>query len=160
MSAFVNRKKVRGLKRHIRRVQGWKAARLMPDLGHLRRSGQEYVKLTIDPWYRLVKRRPPMWLRREMVLALLDIYDAWQTQAAERSEVDYLRVWLSWPNFIDSQVIMANHARAPHYQALFRPVAQARGADRFGAGGAGPSGGVRVGRMPERVSGVPGWALF
>lgn len=118
---------MRGGKRQIRRVQRWREARLEPDLNHLRRFGQEYVKLTIDPWYRLVKRQPPVWLRREMTLALLDVYESWRRKVEALPEVEYLRVWLSWPNFIDSQVVMATGRQAQHYQDVFLPVAEPKG---------------------------------
>lgn len=126
-SAFTNRKKVRGGKRQLGRVRKWHDAHLEPDLAYLRRFGQEYVKLTIDPWDRLVQRQPSVWLRRAMTLALLSVYESWQRKAAQHPEIEYLRVWLSWPNFTDSQVVMATGQRAQHYRSVFLPVAQPRG---------------------------------
>jgi len=62
-----------------------------------------------------------------MTLALLDVYESWRRKVETLLEVDYLHVWLSWPDFIHSQVVMAVGRHAQHYQDVFLPVAELRG---------------------------------
>lgn len=127
MYAFSNRKKLRGAKRQLGRVERWRQAHLSPDLRHLDLYGYDYVKLTIDPWDRLVKRQPPVWLRREMTHALLDMYESWHEATRDNAEVSYLRVWLSWPEFTASQVVVSTSLRAAYYEGMFVDVEQPRG---------------------------------
>lgn len=134
MTAPGNRKKVRGWKRQVKRVRRWRDDRLRPDWPHLDAYGRDYVKLTLDPWYRLVRRQPPVWLRREMTHALLDVHDAWRAAVAERPDVTYLRVWLKWPNFIESQVVMATQDHEGWYAlGTSRPVPAASLPTELGA---------------------------
>ncbi len=117
-----NRHKVRGRRAQARRVARWRAANLTPDWAHLNVSGVDYVKLWIDPWNRLPGREPPAWLRRQMLTGLLDILDRWQAQTRDREDLPFLAVWLCWPHFMDSQVVLAREDRAPTYQTMFAPV--------------------------------------
>ena len=119
--AFSNKKKVRGWKTQIRRVERWRSGHLTPDGRHLGRYGYDYCKIQIDPWNRLIEREPPIWLGRLMIHGLLDICDSWAL--ASRPEVKYLKVWLNWPRLRTSQVVMAGESRRAWYEGVFRPVA-------------------------------------
>ena len=121
--AFSNKKKVRGWKTQIRRVERWRAANLKPDwlLLNFRRYDYHYCKIQIHPWNRLVKREPPIWLGRQMIHGLLDIYGAW---AEAVPDAPYLKVWLNWPYLRASQVVMAGESRLEWYEGMFRPVAE------------------------------------
>ena len=118
-AAFTNRHKVRGWKTQIRRVERWRQAHLTPDWAHFERSDFDYCKIQLDPWNRLVRRQPPMWLARRMLHGLLDIHEAW---AAQVPDAPYLRIWLNWPHVMDSQVVVAGETRANWYQDMFTPV--------------------------------------
>ncbi|GGN46940.1 hypothetical protein [Deinococcus daejeonensis] len=117
-----NRHKVRGRRTQARRVARWRAANLTPDWGHLNASGVDYLKLWLDPWNRLPRREPPAWLRRQMLVGLLDILNAWHAQTCDREDLPYLAVWLCWPHFMDSQVVLAREDRAPMYDTMFEPI--------------------------------------
>ena len=127
--AFSNKKKVRGWKTQIRRMERWRTEYLTPDWPHFNHYGYAYCKIQIDPWNRLVKRQPPLWLGRQMIHGLLDICDAWVEAIPDAA---YLRVWLMWPYLIGSQVGMSGPSRLDWYSEMFRPVeslswAEARG---------------------------------
>jgi|GEM_PF-1918945 len=123
-----NRKRVRGWKRQMDRVRAWRDAHARIDTQHYEASDFDDVKLTLDPWYRLVKRQPPVWLRREMTRALLDVEDAWAAQVKQEAmRAPYLSVWLQWPNFIRSQVVIARNDRALMYETMFHEAPDPRG---------------------------------
>ncbi|WP_064013976.1 hypothetical protein [Deinococcus puniceus] len=112
-----NKKKVRGGKRQAARVEAWRQAHRMPDLNHLEAYGCDYAKLTLDPWYRLDRRTPPARLRRQMLAAMLDVRAAW-AEAFAHQPPEYLAVWVGWPNFMESQVVLATGEQAKYYRAL------------------------------------------
>lgn len=120
-AAFTNRKKIRGWKTQIKRVERWRTEHLTPDWPHFERYGYDYCKIQIDPWNRLIGREPPIWLGRQMVEGLLDIYDSWAL--ASGPQVKYLKLWLKWPDLSASQVVMAGESRVTWYESVFRPVA-------------------------------------
>ncbi|MDB5046691.1 MAG: hypothetical protein JWQ08_2741 [Deinococcus sp.] len=112
-----NRKKARGGKRQAARVEAWRQAHQTPDLAHLEQYGFDYAKLTLDPWFRLDRRTPPARLRRQMLAALLDVRVAW-AEAFDNQPPEYLAVWVGWPHFMDSQVVLATGEQAKYYRSL------------------------------------------
>ncbi|MVN85663.1 hypothetical protein GO986_02675 [Deinococcus sp. HMF7620] len=122
MTPLSNKRKVRGGQTQLRRVDQWRQQNLTPDWSHLAHNGVDYVKLWIDPWSRLPAREPPAWLRRRMLSGLLDIHDAWTRASAGRPDVAYLALWLCWPHFASSQVVMASPERAEMYRTMFTPA--------------------------------------
>ncbi|PTA67178.1 hypothetical protein [Deinococcus arcticus] len=122
MRRLTNRKKLRGGHTQLRRLARWRQRFLEPDWTELEAFGVDYVKLWLDPWSRYPRRNPPAWLRREMLTGLLDIHTAWARAAAGRADVGYLALWVSWPHFIDSQVVMASPERAQMYRTMFTPA--------------------------------------
>ncbi|MBZ9713617.1 hypothetical protein [Deinococcus multiflagellatus] len=122
MSRLTNRKKLRGGHTQLRRVARWRAQYLEPDWFALEHFGVTYAKLWVDPWCRFPRREPPAWVRRELLAGLLDIHAAWARAAAGREDVAYLALWLGWPHFVDSQVVMASPERAQMYRTMFTPA--------------------------------------
>ena len=112
----MNKKKVRGWKRQIRKLERWKIQHLNLELN---RYGYSYVKIWLDPWYRLEKRNPPIWFQRLILAALLEIYESWREQLLARGEKLYLKIWLFDPHFITSQVVAAVGERINYYEDLF-----------------------------------------
>ncbi|MFL6209817.1 MAG: hypothetical protein ACJ74W_13255 [Pyrinomonadaceae bacterium] len=112
----MNKNKVRGWKRQIRKLTKWKQQNLNLELN---RYDYDYVKIWLDPWYRLEKRNPPIWFRRLIVAALLGIYESWHKQLRARGDKFYLKVWLFDPHFMDSQVVAAVGERIHYYEELF-----------------------------------------
>jgi hypothetical protein len=115
--SIVNRKKVRGWRRQIEKVDRWRQQNI--ELNIVDRS---YVKIWIDPWYRLQRRNPPLWLARYMLAGLIEIYDAWHSQLTARGEDFYLKIWLFDRHFISSQVVAAIDSSRDYYQHTFLPV--------------------------------------
>ena len=114
----MNIEKVRGWKRKIRKLEQWKQNHLQLSLN---RYGYEYVKIWLDPWYRLQKRNPPVWFRRLIVAALIEIYDSWREHLVSLGEPFYLKIWFYKPNFIQSQIVAATGERIKYYEKLFVP---------------------------------------
>lgn len=119
----MNKKKIRGWKRQIRKIKQWKQEHLRLALN---RCGYEYVKVWLDPWYRQQKCNPPVWFRRLIVAALIEIYNSWQKQLVSRNEPFYLKIWFYEPHFIRSQVVAATGKRIEYYENLFVPDTESK----------------------------------
>ena len=125
MPTFTNRKKVRGWKRRLRQLDRFRLAYRTLDVDALRQSHYDYVKIWLDPWSRLGGRNPPVWFRRRILAALMDIHDAWRAALEAEGEPYYLEVWLFHPDFHRSQVVAAMDWRMEHYQNVFEPARSA-----------------------------------
>lgn len=122
MPTFSNRKKVRGWKRRLRQLERFRLAHRTLDVEALRRSHYDYVKVWLDPWSRLGGRNPPVWFRRRILAALMDIHDAWRAALEQAGEPYYLEIWLFHPDFHRSQVVAAMDWRMEHYENVFEPA--------------------------------------
>ena len=122
---FSNRKKVRGWKRRLRELERFRRAHLALDVGALRRDELAYVKLWLDPWSRLAPRDPPVWFRRRVLAAFLDVLHAWHRALEAAGEPYYLRLWLFDPRFHRTQVVAATGGRIAWYETMFAPAAGA-----------------------------------
>lgn len=118
---FSNRKKVRGWKRRLRELERFRLAHLALDVDALRQSEVVYVKLWLDPWSRLVPRDPPVWFRRRVLAAFLDILRSWHGALEATGEPFYLRLWLFDPRFDRTQVVAATGDRIRWYEGSFEP---------------------------------------
>lgn len=123
---FSNRKKVRGWKRRLRELERFRRAHLELDVEALRRSEVVYVKLWLDPWSRLVPRDPPVWFRRRVLAAFLDILHSWNRALEAAGEPFYLRLWLFDPRFHRTQVVAAVGDRIAWYRNSFEAAPGAR----------------------------------
>lgn len=112
----MNQKKVRGWKRQIKKLEQWKQNNLQLSLN---RYDYNYVKIWLDPWYRLQKRNPPVWFRRLIVSVLIEIYDTWHKKLVSMNEPFYLKIWFFEPHFIQSQIVAAVGERIDYYEKLF-----------------------------------------
>lgn len=122
---FSNKKKVRGWKRRVRQLERFRLAYRALDVDALRQSHYDYVKIWLDPWSRLGGRNPPVWFRRRILAALMDIHDSWRAALEATGEPYYLEVWLFHPDFHRSQVVAAMDWRMEHYQGVFEPAPSA-----------------------------------
>lgn len=114
-----NKKKIRGWKKLLRRIEIWKNSNIMLDLNALENYKRDYLKITIDPWYRLVKRNPPVWYQRYLVDALCDIYLNWENEIKKVRDEFYLKMWLFEKNIINSQIVIAIDDKINFYNNLF-----------------------------------------
>lgn len=102
-----NNKKIRGWKRHVRKVEKWKQRVLDLDIEHLYQYQRDYAKLWIHPFYAIPRRNPTVWYNRLLLEAMLDVYLSWSETLKKLDEKYYLKLWIYDPNFINSQVVAA-----------------------------------------------------
>jgi hypothetical protein len=116
---WTNNKKVRGLKRNIAQAERLLYAQRQLDMTALEDGGYTYVKMTVAPWYNLVKRNPPIWYRRRVLRAMMAVYDAWDEQLQRCGQPYYLKIWLFHPRFWQTQVVAAVGDRIVWYTNQF-----------------------------------------
>ncbi|WP_419875126.1 hypothetical protein [Candidatus Pristimantibacillus sp. PTI5] len=102
-----NRKKIRGWKRHVRKIGKWKRRVIDLDIEHLLQYQRDYAKLWIQPFYSIPRRNPPVWYNRILLEAMLDVYRSWHEKLSKLNEEFYLKLWIYDPHFINSQVVAA-----------------------------------------------------
>ncbi|WP_053367935.1 hypothetical protein [Bacillus sp. FJAT-27245] len=100
------KKKIRGWKRHKRKIQRWRQNVIDLDLDYLREHQKYYVKLWIHPFYSLVRTNPPNWYDRLLLNEMIDVYLSWNEKMAKEFEDYYLKIWLFDPDFISSQIVV------------------------------------------------------
>jgi hypothetical protein len=103
-----NKKKIRGWKRRMARVDSWFEKSKAPDLESFQSRGEDYVKVRIDPWNRLCERIPPSWYFRLIIGRLIDVHDEWKQAYKGLNRPFDLQIWLNDPNSIRSQVVCAS----------------------------------------------------
>ncbi|MEQ8475440.1 hypothetical protein [Fulvivirga sp.] len=129
MSIDSNKKKIRGWKKQVRKIDQWFELVKKPDFDHFESRLEDYVKIRIDPWNRLSERTPPMWYSKLILKRLIDIYDLWDKEFQKLNKPYDLQLWINEPNFIKSQVVCAqvdkdgdqrnNYYRIVEHQADF-----------------------------------------
>lgn len=107
MNPFINKKKVRGWKRQVAKINSWYHQVKTPDLSLLDEYRDEYVKIWIDPWYRLKKRNPPIWYFKLILDKFQSIFDDWEKAYKEYSKPYDLQIWLFDNSYISSEVVCA-----------------------------------------------------
>ena len=116
---FVNKKKVRGWKRQIRKLNKWKEIYININIKSIEKYKYDYVKIWIDPWDRLIKRNPPMWFQKLIIKGLVEIYENWKKQLEKTYKNYYLKLWVFEPNFYNSQVVVGIENKIGYYNNLF-----------------------------------------
>lgn len=114
-----NKKKIRGWKNQIKKIEKWKNENINLDLEVLKQRNRDYVKIWINPWYRLEKRNPPNWYCRLILKSMIEIYMNWFKTLEELGEPFYLKIWLFDPNFINSQIVVAIGDELNFYDNVF-----------------------------------------
>ncbi|GIO05694.1 hypothetical protein J31TS6_17220 [Brevibacillus reuszeri] len=105
---FVSKKKkIRGWKRHVRKIEKWKQQVIDLDIEHLYQYQRDYAKLWIHPFYAIPRRNPPVWYNRLLLESMLDVYLSWNEKLTKIDEDFYLKLWIYDPHFINSQVVAA-----------------------------------------------------
>jgi hypothetical protein len=105
MTAFTNRKKIRGWRYQIKKIENWYLANYTPNTEKLSSWNDEYIKIWIDPWYRLVKRNPPLWYFRLILDKLVNLYDLWNMEFTNEDKPYDLQLWLFENNYIESELV-------------------------------------------------------
>lgn len=113
------KKKIRGWKRHKRKIERWKEDAMNLDIDYLREYHRDYIKLWIHPFYVLVRRNPPVWYNKILLEAMIDVYLAWYEKMKNENEDFYLKIWLYDPHFINSQIVVAYKDCIDFYNETF-----------------------------------------
>ncbi len=113
------RKKIRGWKRHKRKIERWKQNAIQLDLDDLAINKRDYEKLWIHPFYTLEKRNPPYWYCEFLLEAMLDVYENWKNSMESINQPYYLKLWIYDPKFIYSQIVVAYKNFINFYDSTF-----------------------------------------
>jgi hypothetical protein len=122
-----NKKKIRGWKRQKRKIEKWKIHNFKINSNSLGKYDRDYLKIIIDPWYRLVRRNPPLWLFRYILSNLIEIFFNWYKELEKMEEPFYLKIWLSNPHFINSQIVSSFRDNLHFYDNIFRKSDEIKG---------------------------------
>jgi len=127
MNSFTNRKKVRGWRKRVLALESWGKANAIPSAKILDYRGHDYVKLWIDPWYRLVRRNPPLWFFNLMLDELDQIYRQWDAYMQQQGQPYDLQIWVSHPDNMTSQVVVdvvekVGEQRDNYFELLKEPL--------------------------------------
>lgn len=101
------KKKIRGWKRHKKKIDRWKQNVINLDMNYIRENQRDYAKLWIHPFYALVRTNPPNWYNRLLLSAMIDVYLDWYEKMTNENEDFYLKIWLYEPDFISSQIVVS-----------------------------------------------------
>ncbi|KAA0547103.1 hypothetical protein FZW96_14090 [Bacillus sp. BGMRC 2118] len=121
---YSKKKKIRGWKRHIRKIDRWKKEVMEFDLELVRTYQRDYAKLWIHPFYSLERTHPPAWYNRLLLEAMFDVYFNWHEQMSKESDDFYLKMWLFDPQFINSQIVAAYEELKDYYSQVFEQRAR------------------------------------
>jgi hypothetical protein len=113
----MSRKRIRGLRRHLRRHQHASAEPAVLDRDRVARYGVDYAKIGIAPWFN--HQRPPRDFRRAWLTRLVADFERWRDALAGEHPAFYVAVWLFEPHFGESQLVAAVADRQAHYEGLF-----------------------------------------
>ncbi|WP_411346228.1 hypothetical protein ACE3MZ_09700 [Paenibacillus sp. WLX1005] len=116
---ITNTKKIRGWKRKVKQIEEWKQRYIKLDMDYITSYQRDYVKLWIDPFYRLDRRNPPGWYARLLLAAMMEVYYSWDDQMKQLQEPYYLKIWLYAPHFINSQIVVACRDQLHFYDHTF-----------------------------------------
>lgn len=113
------KKKIRGWKRHKRKIERWKQNVIDLDMNYIREHHRDYAKLWIHPFYSLVRRNPPNWFNRLLINEMIDVYLNWYEKINDENENFYLKIWLYEPGFISSQIVVSYKDCIDYYDDTF-----------------------------------------
>jgi len=116
---FSKKKKIRGWKRHKRKIERWKQNAINLDMDYLRNYQRQYEKLWIHPFYKLERRNPPNWYKSLLLDAMIEVYLEWHQKMKKEEEDFYLKLWLYDPHFINSQIVVAYRNCLDFYDETF-----------------------------------------
>jgi hypothetical protein len=104
MISFANKKKIRGWKRRIKRIETWFENYRTPNISQFDSAGEYYIKIWIDPFYRLTKRNPPLWYFRKILDKLDLMYDEWSKKFQDHSKPFDIQIWLIEKEYVRTEL--------------------------------------------------------
>lgn len=102
-----NLSKIRGWRRRVRQLDQWLEKFQQPDLNGLNQYFDAFVKIWIDPWYRLQKTNPPLRYFHLILDRFSIMYDRWQTAVSQAPFDTDLQLWIFEKNYIESELVCA-----------------------------------------------------
>lgn len=106
MSLYTARnRKVRGWRRRTKQVEVWKNANLSLNMADFDRW--EDISALDLPWVYGTPHTHPIWMRRIIIAALLDIYLGWENSLKSTGEPYYIALRIYEERFYYSQVVAA-----------------------------------------------------
>ncbi|WP_303818685.1 hypothetical protein [Actinobacillus minor] len=117
-------KKIRGKARRLRAIEEWSSNNLIFDKETLLENKRLYVKFRVDPWSRLslgnsMYPEPDNEYREKFIEGLVNIYDLWKSNLDKLNIDYYLKIWIVFPNFRESQVVCAIGDKIEFYKNNF-----------------------------------------
>ena len=95
------KKKIRGFKRQVRKIEHWKKAAMDLNLWEIERNER------IHPLHALKKRQPPIWYQQLFLESLLDVYEHWDQKLNQTRKDFELQLWICFPYITDSQIVVS-----------------------------------------------------
>ena len=90
------------------------------DLERLEKYGYVYAKAKIAPWSNLFNVKPyPSGYRKQLLSHLIKFYFDWKKKLDAKYDAYYLKIWVFYPRFIDSQVVAAIGNKIVYYNSVF-----------------------------------------
>jgi hypothetical protein len=99
------RKKIRGWKRRIREIDRWGEWLQKPSIDWWEKSGVDYQRCTLYPFYMAEKRHPPLWFYKLIIAKFIQAYHAWDKVYKELGKPYDLLIWVYDPAFIRSEIV-------------------------------------------------------
>ena len=108
-------KKIRGWKRRVRQLEEWKHDNNKFDIEFLKDNKFDYKKIFNDPLINDL----PVWYKKKIVSAFIDIFNGWKQQADSQLSSYYLKLIISEVDPFDSQLIVAIDEEIEAYKNKF-----------------------------------------
>ncbi len=120
---YFYKQKIRGWKRRVRDIERWKANNLDLNLSLLEKYDRDYVKLGSLSFYSLFRKyNLPIWYKRLIIQALIDVYNSWKQDLEKLNEPYYLKVWIFEEDILHSQVVASYKAMLNFYDTTFLEI--------------------------------------
>ena len=116
----MDKKRVRGLKRHLRNHQQRATIQEPFDEARICNLHYDYAHLGLNPW--AVNGKPPVQIRKLWVGRLVANYKEWHKQMLARYTDFYLAIWIFDPTFGESEVVVAVENLIDRYKGRFGEV--------------------------------------
>lgn len=117
-------KKIRGINRRLKAIENWRKQNLFFDKEKLLSEERLYIKFRVDPWSRLPLGNsdypePNHQFREMIVETFSDVYELWKKELDKLNLEYYLKIWIMFPNFRDSQIVCAINDKINWYENVF-----------------------------------------
>jgi hypothetical protein len=117
------KQKIRGLRKRKSQIEKWITNSLEIDIDNLINRQVYYEKIYIYPWaHPYCDKQPPTGYRNQITAGLVDIYFIWLTELKKLNQPYYLKIWLYYPRFMNSQVVAAIGDKIEYYDNIFPSV--------------------------------------